>query len=151
MLDHTKSLALQRLELLKSLKLNLDEAKDKLAKESHQCEALGRMRTIQIEIKIERPVGRPGSAKRWPVHILLLICELLVNGTHLSAVPVNIQRMCAVFTSVKAKELPTVNFVRECRVMLQNVNESLSAFQLDNANRWHQVFANGTTRQQLVF
>ena len=89
-LDNTKALALKRIALLKSLKLNLDEAQDKLAEESHQCEALEKMRTIQLDIKRERPVGRPGSAKRWSVHIVLLICELLVNGTHPSAVPVNI-------------------------------------------------------------
>ena len=39
-LDDTTFLALKRLELLKSLKLNLDEANNKLAKESHQRKAL---------------------------------------------------------------------------------------------------------------
>jgi hypothetical protein len=150
-LDNAKSLALNRLELLKSLKLSLDEAKDELAEESHQREALERMRTIQIEIKRERPVGRAGGAKKWLVHIVLLICELLVNGTHPSAVPANIQTTCATFTGVEATELPTVNFVRECQVVLQNVNKSLSAFWLGNADTWHQVFTDGTTRRQIVF
>ena len=65
------------------------------------------MRTIQIEIKKERPVGRPGGSKRWTVHIVLLICEMFVNGTHLTAVPANIQSFCALFTGVEATELPS--------------------------------------------
>ena len=86
------------------------------------------MRKIHIEIKKKRPVGRGGGGKRWPVHIVLLICEMLVNGTHPTAVRENIQTSCAAFTGVEAKELPSVNFVRECRTVLQNLNETLSAF-----------------------
>jgi len=150
-LSNVRSIASKRLELLKSLKVKLGEARDDLADESRQREALERMRTIQLEIKRERTIGRRGGAKRWPVHIVLLICELLVNGTHPSAVPANIQTTCASFTGVEAKELPTENFVRECRVVLQNVNETLSAFRLGNADTWHQVFTDGTTRRQIAF
>ena len=151
MLNKVKTVAAKRLDLLKSLKIDLDEAKENLAEESHQREALERMRTIQIEIKKERPVGRGGGAKIWPVHIFLLICELLVNGTHPSAVPANVQTTCAAFTGVEAEELPSVNFVRECRVVLQNLNETLSAFRLGDADTWHQVFTDGTTRRQIAF
>ena len=69
----------------------------------------------------------------------MLICEPLANGTPPSAVPVNIQTPCAVFTGVEVKEIPTENFVRECRVVLQNVNETLFAFRLGNADTWQQV------------
>ena len=86
------------------------------------------MCTIQIKIKKERPVGRPGGSKRWPVYIVLLICEMLVNATHPIAVSSNIQSSCALFAIVEADELPCVNFVRQCRVVLQNINETLSAF-----------------------
>ena len=72
--NKANTVAVKRLELLKSLKTSLNATKDELADESHACAALERMRTIQIEIKKERPVGRPGGSKRWPVHIVLLIC-----------------------------------------------------------------------------
>ena len=85
------------------------------------------MRTNHIEIKNERPVGRQGGVNRWSVHIVVLICEMLVNGTHPSAVPDNIQMSCAAFTGVEADELPSVNFVHECRIVLQNLNKTLSA------------------------
>ena len=76
---------------------------------------------------------------------------MLVNGTHPTAVPANIQSSCALFTGVEATELPCINFVRQCRVVLQNLNDTLSAFQLGNADSWHQVFTDGTTRRQIVF
>jgi hypothetical protein len=149
--DKLNTVALRRLELLKNMKLRLDEVKSDLVEESQQRAALERMRTIQLEIKKERPVGRRGGAKRWPVHIVLLICEMLVNGTNPTAVPANIQTSCAAFTGVEAEELPSVNFVRECRVVLQNLNETLSAFRLGNATSWHQAFTDGTTRRQIAF
>jgi len=71
------TVAVRRLELLKNMKDRLDTVKSDLVEESQQRAALERMRTIQLEIKKERPVGRRGGAKRWPVHILLLICEML--------------------------------------------------------------------------
>ena len=74
-----------------------ESLKSDLIEESQQRAALERMRTIQLEIKKERPVGRRGGAKRWPVDIVLLICEMLVNGTNPTAVPANIQTSCAAF------------------------------------------------------
>ena len=87
--------AFQPLEYLKSLKVSLNEAKDDLLDESHQRAALERMHTIHIEINKERPIGRGGGGKRWSVHIVMLICEMLVNGNHLSDVSANIQTSCA--------------------------------------------------------
>ena len=104
------------------------------------------MRKIHIDIKKERPIGRQGDGKQWPVHIVLLICEMLVNGTHPSAVPANIQTSCAAFTGVEADELPSVDFFHECRIVLQNPNKTLSALQLGSADTWHQVFTDVTAR-----
>ena len=59
------------------------------------------------------------------MHIVLLICEMLVNGTHFFAIPANIQTSCVAFTGVEADELPSVNFVRECQIVLQNLSETL--------------------------
>ena len=94
-----------------------------LLDEFPQRESLERMHTIQPEIKIERQVGRRGGSGKWPFFIVLLICELLVNGTPPSYVPVNIQTTSAALTGTAAFELPSVDFVRKCRVVLQTVNE----------------------------
>ena len=64
---------------MKSLKSRLDETKDDTAHKLHQGEALERMRSILIEINKERPVGRGGGAKRWPVHIFFFDLGALIE------------------------------------------------------------------------
>ena len=112
-LNKSNTVAVKRFDLSKKFKTSLNTTKDELADESHARAALERMRTIQIKIKKDITVGRPGGSKRWPVYIVLLICKMLVNGTHPTAVPDNIQSSCALFTGVEATELPCVNFVRQ--------------------------------------
>ena len=146
-----ESIAAKRLSLLKDLKYRLSEAKDMLSDESHEREALERMQTIKIEIKRQRSVGRRGGSGKWPVHVVMLICELLVNGTPPSAVPANIQTASAAFTGAEASDLPSVRFVRQCRTVLQNLNETLAALRLGNASIWHQFFTDGTTCRQIAF
>ena len=146
-----ETVAKNRLSMLKALKSQLHEAKDMLADESHQREALERMQTIKLEIKCQRSVGRRDGSGKWPVHVVLLICELVGNGTPPSAIPANIQTTSAVFTGADATELPSINFVRQCRTVLQNLNETLSALRLGKADTWHQLFTDGTTRRQIAF
>jgi len=139
----------QRLALLTDLRSEMYNLKDQLADESKQRAALERMQTIQLQIKKERPLGR-GGGSRWPVHVVLLICEFLVNGTPPSAIRKNIQSSSAYFTG---KEIvpPSVNFIRQCRTVLQNMNEALSALRLGKAESWHQLFTDGTSRRQIAF
>ena len=89
------SAAERRLRLLTDIKVNIYEARDNLAEESHQRVGLEKMETIQLAIKRERTLGRHGGSYNWPVHIVLFIFELLVNGTPPSAVYANIQTMSA--------------------------------------------------------
>ena len=107
-----QSVSAKRLAALGDLKSRLAEAQDNLANESQRRHALEQMSSIQLQIKRERPVGRRGGSSKWPAHVVLLICEQLVNGTPPSAVPANIQSMCAALTGANAQELPTVLFVR---------------------------------------
>ena len=81
--------------------------------------------------------------------IVLLICELLVNGTPTSAAPTNIQTVSSELTGTVAFELSSIDFVRKFIVVLQTVNETLSDFRLGNAETWHQLFTDGTYRWQI--
>mgnify|MGYP007086410298 CR=1 FL=1 len=126
--SNSSLLASKRLGILKDLKHQVIELQDDLAEESHIRESLERMSTIRTQIKRERPVGRRGGSGKWPIHIVLLICELLVNGTPPSAVPANIQTMSAALLGSEVGELPSVDYVRKCRVVVQNINEMLAAF-----------------------
>ena len=112
-------LSSNRLSLLKNIRLQVHELKDQLADESKQRYALERLQTIQLQIKKERPIGRRGGASRWPVHVVLLICELLVNGTPPTVVRKNIQTTSAFFTGKETSESPpSVNFIRGCCTVL---------------------------------
>jgi len=108
------------------------------------------MQTIAKEIKREKTIGRRGSAGRWPVHVVLLICELLTVGNPPSAIPPTMQVTHAAFRGCELKELPTVDFVRKCRTVLENLNLMLAGKRLGDAPSWHQLFTDGTTRRQIA-
>ena len=76
------------------------------------------MRNIQLDIKRERQLGRRGGSGKWPVCIILLICELLVNRKPSSSVPSNIQTVSTSFTGTVACDILFVDFVRKYRVVL---------------------------------
>ena len=57
--------------------------------------------------------------------------------------------MSALLNGCEAKELPGANFVRSCRIVLQNLNETLAAYRLGLAQEWHQLFTDGTSRRQI--
>ena len=79
--------------------------------ECHQKGDLEGMRTIQLKTNREKQGGRRVCSRKWTVFIVLLICELLVNGTPPSAVPVNIQTVSVASTGTAACEILSVDFV----------------------------------------
>ena len=93
--DDTK-LAANRLTKLKELKTHVKEVKDDLADESHLHENLERMGIIIREIKKERLIGRCGGQSHWPLHICMLVCELLCNGVPPACVRETLQTTLAV-------------------------------------------------------
>ena len=81
-----------------------------------------------------------------------LICELLLTGTAPSAIPKNIQIMYETLYQEKLEEPPpSVNFVRECRVVVEVIGETIAAIKLANKETWDQAFGDGTTRRQIPF
>ena len=138
------------LALLKELKGEVRNLRDVLAYESKRRFSLEQMSATRLAIKGEREIGRHGGSGKWPVHIVVLICEYLVNGTPLSAVPANLQSASAAFTGAESDELPLVNFVRQCRTVCQNLNLMFAGFRLGHARNWHEIFTNGTERRQIA-
>ena len=51
----------------------------------------------------------------------------------------------------KPDEVPSVNFVRGCRVVVQVVGETITAIKLANADSWKQLWTDATTRRQIPF
>ena len=107
-----------RLQGLKDLKFLVGELKEVLADESHLRETLQIMSTIRLQINCEITIGRRGGSLRWPVHIIMLICYLLVNLTPPSDIPANIQNISSDLTGSVVNYLPSLVYVRKCRVVV---------------------------------
>ena len=64
--------------------------------------------------------------------------------------PANIQTISAAITGQEVTELPCINFVRKRRVVVQNLNSTLAAIRLGEADEWHQLFTDGTYQRKIV-
>ena len=73
--------------------------------------------------KIKDTSGRGG--KKWPRGIVLLIIELLVNGTAPSAILDDLRLTYATLLNRKPKEVPSVDFCRKCRTVCDQFNEAM--------------------------
>ena len=80
-----------------------------------------------------------------------MICEMLSNGTAPSAIPGLIEIMMATFTGQEVKTLPSVRYVRHCRLIVQILGETMAAIKLGREKCWQQLFTDGTTRRQILF
>jgi len=80
-----------------------------------------------------------------------MICELLINGTAPTAVPSTIQSIYETLYNESPEELPSVNFARECQVIVEIIGETLVAIKLGSTQIWDQLWTNSTTRRQIPF
>ena len=105
----SESVAEKQLCLLTDLKVNLYEAQDNLADESHQRVGLEKIQKIQLATNRKRTVGQHVGSSKWPVHIVFLICDIIVNGTPSSAITANIQKMSATMTGCEVNKFSCIN------------------------------------------
>jgi hypothetical protein len=92
-----------------------------------------------------------GRSRHWPLWVVQMICELFVNGTAPTSVPTTIQSIYDTLYNESPEELPSVNFVRECRVVVEIIGETMVAIKVGRAEFWYQLWANSTTRGQIPF
>ena len=140
-----------RLQRLNGLNLLVGKLKEELADESHLGETLQISSTICLQIKLERNIRRPRGSLQWPVHIVMLICELLVNATPPSAILSDIQKMPADLVGCEVNELPSLDYVSNCCVVVQYLKNMLAACRLGKSDNWHHIFTDGTTWRQITF
>ena len=136
---------------IKQLTTKLDYARDELAYEQKIRLSLEKKPTNMHEIKKTKVVGRRGATRKWPVYVVRLILELLVVGSSPSNIPKLLQTMSTELVGKELEEIPSTNFVRQCRTVGQVVNEILVAIQLGRNTTWKQLFTDGTTRRQTEF
>ncbi len=109
-----------------------------------------KIRSMQKEWDDEQAARRHGGKWWWPPWVVQLICKLLISGTLPSAVPPTIQTFSETLLHEKPKELPSVNFVCECCVIVEVIGETIAAIKLAHALKWDQLWYNGTTCQQIL-
>ena len=61
------------------------------------------------------------------------------------------QTMMETMTKEKVERLPSISYIRKCRIPIQIVGETMVAIKLARREKWDQLFTDGTTRRQLSF
>ena len=119
--------------------------------ESYAQEDVVLRREMKREWASEEDRRKRGGRTMWPVWVVQLICELLVNGTAPTSIPVNIRTMYYTLYGKYPADEPSVSFCRECRVIVEVIGETIAALKLAHAPRWLQLWTDATTRRQIPF
>ena len=102
--------------------------------------------TNQKEVRKIREGGKHGGNAKWPLWMLQLVLELLVNGTPPSSIPANIVSHVAIMNpNTTVKEVPSVSWICRCRTILRIIGETLASYRLAKAEDWKQLFIDGTS------
>ena len=92
-----------------------------------------------------------GRGNEWPLWMLQLVLEMLVNGTPPSAISANIASQASLTTpGVTIDNLPGDSYIRRCRTILRVIGETLAAYRLGKQQDWAQLFTDGTSRRQIA-
>ena len=103
--------------------------------------------TSPTQVELKR-VGRGGKWQPW---VIQYICELLVIGTPPASIPSIISSSYQMYYGKEPDEVPQVSFVRQCRVIVQVIGETITAIKLASADKWDQLWTDATTRRQCPF
>mmetsp|Transcript_9019 Transcript_9019/g.15350 ORF Transcript_9019/g.15350 Transcript_9019/m.15350 type:complete len:310 (+) Transcript_9019:2116-3045(+) len=88
--------------------------------------------------------GSRGGGWVWPLWIVQLILEQLVNGTPPTAIPKNIRAQARLSTyGSKDIDVPCDEYCRSMRAVLRIVTETLAAYTLGKSKAWAQLFTDG--------
>ena len=116
-----------------------------------QNELISKYKTSKREMKRVRVKGRRGGSGSWDLWVVQLCCELLVIGAPPSTIPKSISTIYETLYSDRPDETPSVSFVRQCRILLQIIGETVVAMKLTKAKVWDQLHMDATTRRHCSF
>ena len=108
------------------------------------------LKSSKLNLSREVKAGRRGGA-HWPLWVTKVCCELLVNGSPPSAIPSSIGTLFASLYGEEPKNNPSLNYVRQCRVLVQTIGETITAMKLAACSNWAEIFFDATTRRQVLF
>ena len=96
-------------------------------------------------------VKQHGGKRTWLIWVVQMICELLVSGTPPGAVRDNISIMYWTLYGKGPEAMPSVNFIRECRIKVEVIGETITALRLASSKSWDQLWTDATSRRQVPF
>ena len=128
--------------------LNTQQAQHQVIE--HYKSMIDAFKSSKLNLKREVKLGHRGGAC-WPLWVTEVCCELLVNGSPPSAIPSSIGTMTSTLYGEEPKKLPLLNFVRQCRVLLQIIGETITVMKLAACPNWTKIFFDSTTRRQVPF
>ena len=94
--------------------------------------------------------GVRGGAK-WPLWVVQLICELLVIGVPPNTIRPSITTVWETIFNESPEDVPALSYIRQCRVVVQILGETLAAMKLADADLWKQLSTDATTRRHIPF
>ncbi len=133
-LNFWKKVATNRINKITKLRKQSNELKDNLAQVTKEMESQCIMTetvTSPSQVELKR-VGRGGKWQPWVVQY---ICELLVIGTPPASIPSIISSSYQSYYSKEPDEVPQISFVRQCRVIVQVIGETIAAIKLASAEK----------------
>ena len=93
--------------------------------------------------------GKSAGQKAWSHDVILLVLEMLANGTAPSVIPPNlVSTFDTMSPSSVTSELPSISFVRKLCGALQAPMETLAACRVAKKDHWEQCFTDGAGRRQ---
>jgi hypothetical protein len=98
-----------------------------------------RMKFSKQILSHEFKVGRRGGA-HWPLWVTQVCFELLVNGLPPLAIPSSIMTLFATLYGEEPKKIPSLNYVHQCRVLVQIISEMITAMKLVIYPNWAEIF-----------
>ena len=145
-----KKVATNRSNKITKLHQQSSVLKDELARVTKELDSnLVMTETMTLPTQFElKQVGRGGKWQPW---VIQYICELLVIGTPPASIPSIISTSYQTYYSKEPNEVPQVSFVRQCRVIVQVIGETIAAIKLASAEKWDQLWTDVTTRRQCPF
>jgi hypothetical protein len=128
--------------------LNMQQAQQRVIEEYKSM--IDGFKSSKLNLKRDVKLGRRGG-KSWPLWVTEISCELLVNGSPPSAIPSTIGTLFATLYNEEPKTIPSLNYVRQCRVLVQTIGETITAMKLSACSNWAEIFFDATTRRQVPF
>jgi hypothetical protein len=159
--DKSKEVASRHLDKLVLEKEEKNQLKDELThvlkaqdaqqKSLQEYKAMvEKLRSTKQNLKCKFKIGQQGGL-HWLLWVTEVCCELLVNRSPPLAIPSSIGCLFAALYGEEPKKIPSLNYVRQCQVLIQIISETITAMKLAICPNWAEIFFDATTHRQVPF